>query len=127
MTQERKQALLEAGIAVENALERCMGNEMLLERLLDKFAEDKTYAELLQAMSEKNQALAVRAAHTLKGVCGNLSMERLYHLLEKQVEVLRRNDWDSAKELMPAITQAYQTLVLVTNAFKHKNTVDDII
>lgn len=127
MTQERKQALLEAGIAVEDALERCMGNEMLLERLLDKFTEDKTYAELLQAMTEKKQDQAVHAAHTLKGVCGNLSMERLYHLLEKQVEVLRQNDWDSAEDLMPAITQAYQALVLVTNEFKHKSTVDGII
>lgn len=127
MTQERKQALLEAGIAVENALERCMGNEMLLERLLDKFTEDKTYAELLQAMTEKNQDQAVHAAHTLKGVCGNLSMERLYHLLDKQVEVLRQSDWDSAEELMPVITHEYQALVLVANAFKHKNHSDSII
>ncbi len=112
MTDERKQALSEAGIAVKEALERLMGSEMLFERLLNKFAEDKTYALLLQAMAQKEWEQAVHAAHTLKGVCANLSMERLYRLLEKQVELLRQGEWDGAAELMPAVTQEYETLLL---------------
>ena len=113
MTQERKQALLEAGVAVEEALTRCMGNEMLLERLLNKFVDDRTYAALLQAMKEKNQEYAVSSAHTLKGICANLSMKRMYCLLEQQVELLRQGNWDEAEHFMSDIKQTYDRICLI--------------
>ena len=113
MTEERKKVLCEAGISVEEALERFMGNEMLLERFLKKFAEDTNYEKLLQAMEEQDQTKAFESAHTLKGVCGNLSMKELYRLLEQQVDLLRNGDLTGAQELMPALTQAYEKIRLV--------------
>ena len=74
MTQARRAALEAAGIDVASALERMMGSEALLERLLGKFPEDKNLPVLREALESGDPGRAAAAAHTLKGVCGNLSM-----------------------------------------------------
>ena len=53
MNQEIKEELKAAGVNMEEALSRLMNNEMLLKRLLLKFKDDKNFAELKQAVSEK--------------------------------------------------------------------------
>ena len=110
MTQERKRALEACGISVDDALERFMGNEALLERMLLRFPEDPSYGELVQAMERDDREGAFRAAHTLKGVCGNLSMGRLYRLVSDQVELLRGGSWDAARAMMPSVTQVYEAV-----------------
>ena len=66
-----------------------MGSEALLERLLDRFLEDRNFPSLAAALECGDTDGAVQAAHTLKGVCGNLSMNGLYRLFTRQVELLR--------------------------------------
>ena len=46
MTSFCKQQLADAGMDVADALERLMGSEALLERLLKKFLEDENYQKL---------------------------------------------------------------------------------
>ena len=46
MTDTRRARLTAAGIDVDDALQRMMGSEALLERLLGKFPEDGNYAAL---------------------------------------------------------------------------------
>ena len=106
MRAERRAALEAAGIDVAQALERMMGSEALLERLLGKFREDRNLQALCGALKAGDLETAVTAAHTLKGVCGNLSMTALHGLLTRQVEALRRGDLDGARELMAAIEPA---------------------
>ena len=89
MTLERKNQLMAAGIQVESVLERVMGNEDLLERLLKKFPDEPHYSALCAALELGDAEQAVSAAHTLKGVCGNLSMAELYGLFTRQVDALR--------------------------------------
>ena len=108
----KKEALIEAGIDVDDVLGRFMGNEALLSRFLKKFLDDANYGKLLQAITERDADAAVAASHTLKGVCGNLSMTGLYDLLTRQVAALRDGNWDAAAGLMPEISQAYETIVL---------------
>lgn len=48
--------------------------------MLKKFLDDKTFANLVKAVSEGSGEAALAASHTLKGVCGNLSIERLFEL-----------------------------------------------
>ena len=100
MTDGTKAALTGAGIQVDEALERLMGSEALLERLLGKFLEDRNLAE-------DRREDAFRAAHTLKGVCGNLSMTRLEALVSQMVELLRgEGELAAAQALLPEVTEA---------------------
>ena len=91
MTNGKKEILTAAGIQADEALERLMGSEALLERFLKKFLQDKSYEELVSAIEGQELERAFRAAHTLKGVCGNLSLNRLGDLVKEQVELLRRH------------------------------------
>ena len=81
MTSQRVKQLEVAGIDVASALERMMGSEELLERLLKKFLENQQYPALCAALKGGDTEQAVIAAHTLKGVCGNLSLAR--HLMDQ--------------------------------------------
>ena len=110
MTQERRTQLEAAGIDVAEALERMMGSEALLERLLGKFLEDRNFPALREALAAGNAEGAVAAAHALKGVCGNLSMGTLFGLFTRQVELLRQGDLSGAGALMEEIGPAYEAV-----------------
>ena len=115
MTSQRRKQLEEAGIDVASALERMMGSEELLERLLRKFLENQQYPALCAALKGGDTEQAMIAAHTLKGVCGNLSMVSLDGLFARQVDALRAGDLSLAQHLMEQITPAY---VQVTAAIR---------
>ena len=107
MTESLKTQLIKAGVDVNSVLERFMGNEALLERFLKKFPQDENYQKLCSAMEARDLDAAIAASHTLKGVCGNLSITPLFDLLNNQVAALRSNDWQNAEEMMPQISKAY--------------------
>lgn len=111
MDQARKNRLEAGGVQVDAALERLMGSEALLERLLIKFAADGNFQKLEQALDSRDQEGAVAASHTLKGMCGNLSMEPLYGLFTRQVEALRQGDWAAAGDLQEEIRPAFQNVL----------------
>lgn len=113
MQELMRKKLEEAGIDVSGALERFMGNDALLERFLKKFLNDTNYEKLTSAVSAGNQEDALTAAHTLKGVAGNLSMTGLFDLLNTQVTAFRDGDWDKAVNLMPEISKNYEALSAV--------------
>ena len=107
MNGERKARLTAAGIQVDQALERMMGSEALLERLLGKFLEDRNYPALRSALEAGDLEGAAAASHALKGVCGNLSMAVLYDLFTRQVAALRQGGLAEARALMEEIAPAY--------------------
>ena len=111
MNQAQRERLSAAGIDVDQALERMMGSQALLERLLQKFLEDQNFALLTKALEERNLDGAIAAAHSLKGVCGNLSMAVLFPLFTRRVEALRQGDWGQAEALMEDIRPAYAMVV----------------
>ena len=51
MDQDRKARLEAGGINIHGALERFMGNEAMLERYLQKFLTEKSYAGLEAAIA----------------------------------------------------------------------------
>lgn len=108
MTPERRDQLEAAGIDIESALERMMGSEALLERMMGKFLDDPQYPALRAALEAGDVERAVSAAHTLKGVCGNLSMTELYGLFTRQVDALRAGDLPLARGIMAEIAPVYE-------------------
>lgn len=107
MEASKKQRLILAGIDIDAMLERFMGNDAMLDRFLSKFLEDTNYTRLLAAIEAKDVEESIAASHTLKGICGNLSMTVLYDLFTRQVEALRADRWDDAVSMMPEIKKQY--------------------
>ena len=112
MTLERSSRLESGGIDVAQALERVMGNEALLERLLGKFLDAPQYHALCAALERGDPEQAAAAAHTMKGMCGNLSMTELFRLFTMQVETLRGGDLMAGRALMAQIAPAYERVMV---------------
>ena len=76
------------------AMRRFM-TEGRLEKFTRMFAEDPSYGELEASLASDNLEEAFRAAHTLKGVCLNLSFTGLFQSVDAVTELLRHADPDS--------------------------------
>ncbi len=103
--------LTAAGIHVEELMNRLMGNGSLIRLFVCKFMEDQNYANLRAAFAEGDMKKAEYASHTLKGMCGNMSLDTLYGLFSKQVNLIRRGEYAAAEGMMGDIHAAYATAI----------------
>ncbi len=90
-----------SGIDWETTLNRFMDNESLYEKILCKFPDDPSFRNLKDALEAGNLSDAFIYAHTLKGLAGNLGLQRLFELLLPFTEELRSgNAQHSARYLL---------------------------
>ncbi|MBQ9765735.1 MAG: Hpt domain-containing protein [Lachnospiraceae bacterium] len=108
-----KELLVSVGIDVDEAMHRLLNNEELLIRFLKKFPTDGNYKLLKESLEKGDVQVAFRAAHTIKGLCGNLSMNVLKLIVSEQVEYLRAGNLEEAIRVMPRVTAEYEALVEV--------------
>lgn len=105
--------LTEAGVDMEDALNRFMGKDDFLVMILKKLDQDNNYQLYKMAMAVENYEEAFNAAHALKGVTGNLSIMPLYRILCEEVEYLRHHEYEKAKELAPAVINEYDRVLKI--------------
>ncbi|MCQ2520316.1 MAG: Hpt domain-containing protein [Lachnospiraceae bacterium] len=111
MTDLQRNALLEAGVEIDEALERCMNNENLYFRCLSKFIEDTNYDKLIQAIESGDAGTAFEASHGLKGVCLNLGLSALCIPVSEIVEVFRNGSLDYRPENFEALKIGYERTI----------------
>ena len=93
-------ALKQFGADVDDGLSRCMGNEAFYFKLIGKVVEDKNFQALEDAVATKDLDKAFDAAHSLKGVLGNLALTPVYEPVYEITELLReRKDIDYSEYL----------------------------
>ena len=73
-------------------LQKRIPTAALINRFIKKFLDDGSFSELKKALEEGQRVQAFQAAHTLKGVCGNLSLDRLYDSASRLTELLREEN-----------------------------------
>lgn len=89
------QTVFEAyGADYEATMKRFLGNEAMYLRLLGMLPKDTSVEDLGLALSAGDLRGAFEAAHTLKGVAGNLGLRPLYEAVEAIVGPLRRQEED---------------------------------
>jgi HPt (histidine-containing phosphotransfer) domain-containing protein len=69
--------------------QRRLRSDQLLRKFMLKFLDDKSFERLRTALKEGDMPEAFRAAHTLKGICQNLSFTQLGKSSEALTERLR--------------------------------------
>ena len=99
----------------DDVVRRLMG-EKLVRKFLLKFLDDKSYADLERTLSEGDYKEAFRAAHTLKGVCQNLSLISLYQVSSQLTEELRNEDTavpgnPNISDYMSKVTAEYHKII----------------
>ena len=88
-----------------------MINDEKIKKFLTFFLADESYQTLIQAMENGSCEDAFRAAHTLKGVCQNMSFAVLSKYVEKITEELRANEFEQAKQTLPDVISEYQKVI----------------
>lgn len=97
---------------------RRLQTERLVQRIAVKFLRDESFAQLESALNADDVQEAFRAAHTLKGVCGNLSFTRLARSSAALTELLRGGNLAAAKESFPEVAADYRQTAEALRAFE---------
>lgn len=113
MKDTSKEALASLGMNLDQTLARFVGNEALLFRFLGRFADDKTFSQLTDAMASGDREQAFHAAHTLKGVAGNLGLDNLFNAVSPLVEALRAEVAADTGAMYAKVKTAYETALSI--------------
>ena len=93
--------------------------EQTVRKFVYKFLDDKSFDLFEAAMRDRDYGEAIRAVHTLKGICQNLSFGRLYASSSLMTNALKENDWDKAIDMMPKLSEDYYETINVIRDFKN--------
>ncbi|MDE5772538.1 MAG: Hpt domain-containing protein [Ruminococcus sp.] len=104
-----KECYKELGGSFEEVSKRLPKESMIMKFVL-KFLNDKSFENLTTAIENHDYSTAFMAAHTLKGVCQNLSFTRLYESSHLITEALRGDEHDESliSELVKKVTEDYK-------------------
>lgn len=95
----------------DGTIERFANMEAMLVKFLKKFTSDPTFEELRNAVESKDFSTVERAAHTLKGVAGNLGFQKLFHINQEIVDAVRNNKLDEINLLFEKDKQEYDHII----------------
>lgn len=86
--------------------------EERIEKFIRLFLKDDSFSNLKKYLEEQNLPEAFRAAHTLKGICSNLSFTRLYRSSHGLTELLRaEKPSPEIPALFAEVAKDYETTV----------------
>ena len=87
--------------------------EQTVQKFVYKFLDDKSFSLFEASMGNKDYAEALRAVHTLKGICQNLSFDRLYEVSHELTELLRdrTGEQPGIPEAMEKVTEVYEMTI----------------
>ncbi|MBO6049073.1 MAG: Hpt domain-containing protein [Spirochaetales bacterium] len=77
------------GANVDEGLQRCVNNESLYLRLVDKAIHDPSFDSLREIYETGDLKKGFETAHALKGVTANLALTPLFSLISEITELLR--------------------------------------
>ena len=96
-------------------------SERLVQKFVLKFADDGSYDLLCRSLEEKNYEEAFRAAHTIKGVCQNLSIQKLQDSSSRLCESLRNGYTPEADALAEEVRADYAQTVDAIRSFQKES------
>ena len=115
--------LKECYAAMGGDYEEVMGrlrSERLVQKFILKFVTDGSFNLLCRSLEEQNYEEAFRAAHTIKGVCQNLSINKLQDSSSRLCESLRNGytPEPGEEELIQRVEEDYRRTVQAIRTFQ---------
>ena len=93
-------------------------SDRLVQKFVLKFLNDGSYQLLLDSLAAGDREEAFRAAHTIKGVCQNLSFTLLGKSSSELSEALRHGYTPEADALTEQVKAEYQQTAQAIRAFQ---------
>ncbi len=81
--------LKEYGVDTDTALKRCVNNEALFLKLINKVPQMDEFDKLKQAINDKYKRQAFSYAHAIKGNVSNLEITPIKEPISEMTELLR--------------------------------------
>ncbi len=120
-TPAKPDSLLEAitpyGVNVSAGLARFAGNGKIYENVLLKFQKDKSFDALVDAMRSEDFDAAQGAAHALKGIAANLSMDTFAETLFQLEQALKQENYNQALDFLQQAKDLYEVLIEVIGKY----------
>ena len=95
-----------------------MHSERMIQKFVLKFLQDGNYDTLCRALAAGTVEEAFRAAHTIKGMCLNLSFDRLAASSVEMTEALRSGDLAGALAVKDQVDADYKHTTDAIRAFQ---------
>ncbi len=92
--------------------------EQTVQKFVFKFLDDKSFDLFEVSMDSKDYGEALRAVHTIKGICQNLSFTKLYESSEAATKALKENDYEKAAAMRPQLSDDYSQTVSAIEEYK---------
>lgn len=92
--------------------------DKLVEKFMIKFLDDTSYDTLMESLESDNYAEAFRAAHTIKGICQNLSFTSLFNSINPLTEELRNGNPPSSPDLITRVKEDYRKTISAIKEFQ---------
>ena len=105
------------GADYNSTMARFMGKEAMYLKFLDMLFKDDNLEKLGTALEQQDYEAAFAAAHTLKGVVGNMGLTPLFNAVCAIVESLRKRE---VPEDYNVLYQLIQTGFLQADEFRKK-------
>ena len=96
-------------------------SERLVQKFILKFVTDGSFNLLCRSLEEQNYEEAFRAAHTIKGVCQNLSINKLQDSSSRLCESLRNGYTPEADALAEEVRADYAQTVTAIQTFQKES------
>lgn len=108
----------DASVDVEGALARFCGNSVLYEKFLGKFLQDENFEKIGAAIEAEDGQEMLVAAHTLKGVAGNLGFNGLMNACARIVSQLRNENLAGAIAAYPDVKENYEKVCVAIKSME---------
>ncbi len=96
-------------------------SDRLVQKFILKYLDDPSFDLLCASMAEKNYEEAFRAAHTIKGMCQNLSFTKLLDSSSRLSDALRHGWTPEAEPLLEQVTADHLTVTAAIRAFRDEH------
>lgn len=113
MEEQAKQRLIDVGVNFNSGVNRFMNKEEIYIKFLKRIDGDENFGVLRQKIDEGDAEGAFAAAHTIKGVCANLSIDGINAIVNPMVEILRSGSLENVEPMMQEVERVYADVVKV--------------
>ena len=95
-----------------------MMNDMLIERMINKFMDNNAYQSIVDAYEANNIKEVFTQSHSFKGVTGNLALTKLYQIASILTEATRGKEEASIADEIEQLKKDYLSIVEVYKSLK---------
>ena len=119
MNEQKKNALIEAGVELDEAIHRFMGMEDMYEKFLLRYTEDNCLEDMKKALEDRDVESIFKSAHYMKGLAANLELtpvkEQAHIVTEKTRgrESLTDEEFLELEELIEELSDRDKTMTEV--------------